>query len=60
MGVFFYIYLLVNMWVYRLILGSLGTVLIDSSIPRCHGDDDGCVLGYHGDCCLGVLSAYII
>lgn len=31
-------------------------VLTDSSIRGCHGDDDGCVLGYHGDHCLGILS----
>ncbi len=55
-----HLYLSVQMWVYRLIPGSLGTVLIDSSVPGCHGDDDGCVLGYHGDRCLGVLSACII
>lgn len=48
------------MSVYRLILGSLEKLLIDSFIPGCHGDDDGCVLGYHGDRCLGILSACII
>lgn len=38
----------VQMWVLRLVPGSPGTMLIDRSIPGCHGDDDGCVLGYHG------------
>lgn len=50
----------VQMWVCTLVPGYPETGLTDSSIPGCHGDDDGCVFGYHGDCCLGILSACII
>lgn len=52
-------HLSVQMWLCRP-APPPGTALIDSSIPGCHGDDDGCVLGCQGDCCLGVLSACII